>query len=99
MTLVMPLFNSTLMLLNAEPIATQQTNVKRLCRGIFKQFLLISKRTNSVLVEDMMRKDLILMAKEEDSINEQKWKCRKDRVEFNGSKKERQLNSLRGVTC
>ena len=97
MTLVMPLFNSALILLNAEPSKTQQINVRRVCRGIFKQFLLISKRTNSILVEDMMRKDLDLMAKEEAIINEQKWQCRKDRIEYRGNIKKRPLNSLRGV--
>jgi hypothetical protein len=77
MTFVMPLFNAALMLLKYEPSITHQKSLLRVRRGIFKQFMMISKRTNSELVEDMIRKDLNSLAKDEYEVTVKKWEARR----------------------
>ena len=75
MTFVMPLFNAALMLLKYEPSITHQKHLIRVRRGLFKQFMMLSKRTNSELVEDMIRKDLEQLAKDEHEITIKKWEA------------------------
>jgi len=57
-TMVSPLFNSAYVLLQYEPSEANRASLERLQRMTFKKFLMISKSTNSILVLDMMRKDL-----------------------------------------
>ena len=97
MTMVMPLFNAATMLLSYEPSETHKMSLKRLQRGSFKQFMRISKSTNSWLVEDMIRKDLEILAKEEKETAERKWKGRQTRTMIEQDIKIRHPNGLRGV--
>ena len=62
-TFIMPLFEATHVLLAHEPSKVHRMQLIRTQRTIFKQFLRISKRTNSVLVEDMIRKNLAEISK------------------------------------
>ena len=57
-TMIAPLFNAAYVLLKYEPSETHKASLERVQKGTFKKFLMISKRTNSVLVNDMMRKNL-----------------------------------------
>lgn len=98
MSMVMPLFNAATMLLKYECSKSQEDNLIRVRRIIFKQFMGISKRTNTELVEDMIRKDLKVLAVEEKRVAEEKWTARKE-----GKTSEAHLdlkkkpNGLRGV--
>ena len=56
--MVKPLFNAVLVLLEYEPSATQKENLKRVWRGTFKQFMMISKRTSTMLVDEMINSNL-----------------------------------------
>ena len=56
--MVAPLFNAALALLEAEPSETQRRNLEAVWKLIFKQFMIISKRTNTCLVNDMIGKDI-----------------------------------------
>jgi hypothetical protein len=57
-TMVAPLFNAAYVLLEYEPSETHKTNLERVQKMTFKQFLMVSKRTNTTLVNDMIRRDL-----------------------------------------
>ena len=57
-TMVAPLFNAALVLLHFEPSYSHKENLERLRRCSFKQFMIISKRTNTELTNDMIRKDI-----------------------------------------
>ena len=72
-TFVMPLFNAALQLLKFEPSRTHKQSLERVKKGIFKQFMGLSKRTNTVLVDDMLRMDLQKIANKEEEINTEKW--------------------------
>ena len=60
--MVAPLFNATLALLHFEPSQSHRDNLERLRRCTFKQFMMISKRTNTILVDKMIAKDLQQLA-------------------------------------
>jgi hypothetical protein len=96
-TMVMPLFNATAMLLNYEPSKTHEDNLIRTKRMLFKQFMGISKRTNSALVDDMLRKDLMYLADEEKKVAEEKWMARKEGNLSFASMPPGKTNALRGV--
>ena len=57
-TMVAPLFNAAYVLLEYEPSESHKINLERVQRMTLKQFLMISKRTNTRLVADMIRRDL-----------------------------------------
>jgi len=61
-TMVSPLFNSAYVLLQFEPSEASRATLERVQKMTFKKFLMVSKRTNSILVNDMMRKDLRKLA-------------------------------------
>ena len=56
-TMVSPLFNAALPLLYFEPSKSHRDNLERLQRCTFKQFLMVSKRTNTVLTEGRYAKE------------------------------------------
>ena len=57
-TLIRPLFDATFVLLEYEPSKTQKENVQRLWRRTFKQFLMISKRISTELIQEMAGSDI-----------------------------------------
>ncbi len=76
-TMVAPLFNAALTLLYFEPSKSHRDNLERLQRCTFKQFLMVSKRTNTVLTEDMLRKDLLKLSQATVETSFKKWSQRK----------------------
>ena len=97
-TMVAPLFNAALALLYFEPSVTHRINLERLRRCSFKQFMMISKRTNTELVNDMIRKNIQATAQNTVETCEEQWNQRKNfnpvSAFFSSSKKK---NGLRGV--
>jgi hypothetical protein len=96
-TMVMPLFNAATMLLKYEPSKVHEDNLVRIKRMLFKQFMRISNRTNSELVDDMIRKDLMHLANEEQKVAEEKWEARKEGKLSYASLPPGRPNALRGV--
>lgn len=97
-TMVSPLFNSAYVLLQYEPSETNKVVLDRLQRMTFKKFLMISKRTNSVLVLDMMRKDLRKLAYFTVATCKVQWEQRKAALLITASFPCLTIhNSLRGV--
>ena len=76
LTMVAPLYNAALILLHYEPSKYGKNEMLKTKRIAFKQFMMISKRTNTILVEDMLRMDLIQRADQEVLISNQKWEHR-----------------------
>lgn len=97
-TMVAPLFNAALVLLEFEPSECHRANLERLKRVTFKRFLMISKRTNTILVDDMIRKNLAEHASEVVKTSRLQWEQRKIRTEVTALLPDmRETNGLRGV--
>ena len=96
-TFIMPLFNAALMLLKHEPSKTHKESLERTKKIIFKQFLGISKRTSTELVEDMLRIDINKKAELEFQNSLAKWVARVDKVEPQLETREKTKNPLKGV--
>ena len=97
-TMVAPLFNAAYILLEYEPSESHKLKLERVQRSTFKQFMMISKRTNTELTNDMMRKDLRKIAKTVVATSKKQWEERKGYQEImtqlpNLSRK----NGMRGV--
>ena len=98
MTMIAPLFNAVMLLLNYEPGRTHQQGLVRLYRGLFKQFMGLAKRTSTELVEEMIGKDLLKMAEEECQIAKEKWEMRVQRQEIAcATQRTKAQNKLKGV--
>jgi len=97
-TMVAPLFNAALVLLEFEPSSTHRKNLERVRRVSFKQFLMISKRTNTWLVDDMIRKDINSLAAQTVRVSRLQWEQRKQYEQINERLPNmQQINGLRGV--
>ena len=97
-TMVAPLFNAALILLEFEPSICHKRNLERLWRMTFKQFMLISKRTNTYLVEEIIRKDLGALARETVKTSREQWEQRKSGEPITAKLPyTKKLNGLRGV--
>ena len=97
-TMVAPLFNAALALLYFEPSETQKKNLERLRRCSFKQFLMISKRTNTLLVDDMIRKDIRIVAENTVETCREQWNQRKNFETISAFYPSiKRKNGLRGV--
>lgn len=97
-TMVAPLFNAALALLYFEPSTTHKNNLERLRRCTFKQFLMISTRTNTELINDMIRKNFQTMAENTVEICQEQWEQRKEYAQISACFPKRKLkNGLRGV--
>lgn len=73
MTMVAPLFIAAMMILDYEPSKTHRNDLVRLYRGLFKQFMGLAKRTTTELVDEMIGKDLLDIAREECQVAKEKW--------------------------
>ena len=97
-TMVAPLFNAALTLLKYEPSKAQQENLVRLWRCTFKQFMMISKRTSTNLIDEMIQKKLKEIADAENERSKIQWEARKDYREIpKNAKAARKPNLLRGL--
>lgn len=81
-TMVAPLFNAALTLLKYEPSKAQQENLVRLWRCTFKQFMMISKRTSTNLVDEMIPKKLKEIANTENERSKIQWTASKNYLEI-----------------
>ena len=97
MTMVAPLFNSILILMEHEPSNAQKKNVNTLWKVLFKQFLFISKRTNSILVEEMIGKHLEEVAMKTSKSSRSKWEARRDYGTIPINVPSKSVNKLRAV--
>ena len=61
--MVAPLFTAVYILLEYKPSESRKIKLERVQRLTFKRFMITSKRTNTDLTNNMMRKDLRKMAK------------------------------------
>ncbi len=96
--MVAPLFNAAIALLEYEPSATHITNLERVWRSTFKHFMLISKRTSSLLVNEMIGKDLRETAHRAIETCKRQWAERCQYQEISSSLPSRKaLVGLRGV--
>jgi len=59
---IRPLFDAVFVLLEYDPSKTQKENLKCFRRKTFKQFMMISKRTSTAIVEEMLGVDIEKMA-------------------------------------
>src|ERR1700691_5211262 len=73
-----PLFNATLVLNHFEPTQGGKKKILRLWRITFKRFLMISQRTPTSLVNEIMNRDLTLITAHNAQVSQQKWEARKN---------------------
>ncbi len=96
-TMVAPLFNAVLTLLHFEPSRCHRKKAEILWRGTFKEFLLISKRTNSILVDGMINRNLRDLSQRMVESSLDQWEKRKHFCSIPSSKSVKCENGLRGV--
>lgn len=97
-TMVRPLFNAALCLLYYEPSKVQKQNLLRLWRTTFKEFMMISKRTATALVDEMIGVNLEEIAANTVEGCRVQWNQRKENQEVEPKPKgEKNPNLLRGV--
>ena len=97
-TMVTPLYNAAFALLYFEPSQTHKENLERIRRCSFKQWMMISKRTNSVLTNDMIRKNLPVLSETTVETCIEQWKQRRNFMPVSISLPNlTQKNGLRGV--
>ena len=98
-TMVKPLFNSALVLLEYEASNSQKENLERVWRSTFKQFMMISKQTSTELVNKMVNCDLKMIVDNRGSECKKQWNDRKDFKELEAKKElPKRKNFLRGVS-
>lgn len=96
-TFILPLFKACYIVLAHEPSKSHFNNLERLRRVLFKQFLMISKRTPTLLVNILMNRDLVAQTNSEALIADNKWDARKNRARVRRSLELRPLNPIRGM--
>ena len=97
-TMIRPLFDAAFVLLEYEPSKTQKENLKCFRRKTFKQFMMISKRTSTLLVEEMIGVDMEKIAQKLVIECKKQWEERKRKEEITPKAKlEKQNNLLRAV--
>ena len=97
-TMVRPLFDATLVLLEYEPSILHKKILQLLWRRTFKQFLMINKRTSTYLVEEMIACDLPEIAQNVVHECKRQWQERKNHRNIRIKKRLKKKNNLlRGV--
>src|ERR1700727_785704 len=99
------LFNVMLVLHHFEPTKTGKKKILRLWRITFKRFLMISQRTPTSLVNEIMNRDLTLITAHNAQVSKQKWEARKNYERYKPDAKEEEEedtessmgNPIRGV--
>ena len=97
MTMVAPLFNAAHILLIYEKSVTHKQKLERSWRCILKQFMMISKRTNTTLVDEMSAKNIADIAKKTQEDSAIKWKARENYTEIPATYQNKSQNKLRAV--
>ena len=97
MTMVAPLFNAAHILLSYEKSASHKRSLVRRWKCILKQFLMVSKRTNTALVEEMSAKEIVKMAKKTQKDSAKKWKARENYARIPNTRQVETINKLRAV--
>ena len=98
MTMIAPLFTAAMMILEYEPSKTHRTGLIRLYRILFKQFMGLSQRTNTELVDEMLAKDLADAARQECQVAKEKWESRREREQINMvTRYNKHENKMKGV--
>ncbi len=102
-TMIRPLFNAAMVLLEYEPSATQKENLMRVWRGTLKQFMIIKKRTPDMLVNEMINCDLEEAASqlvvECKAQWEQRKRCEKVKSKLRAKKKVNYLRCVSNDWC
>ena len=97
-TMIRPLFDSAFVLLEYEPSKSQKKNLISFWRTTFKQFLMVSKRISTSIVEEMMGCDLEENAKNIVVECKKQWEQRKQNGGVNPKKRvPKSKNLLRAV--
>ena len=97
-TMIRPLFDAAFVLLEYEPSITQKRNLSCFRRKTFKQFMMISKRTSTSMVEEMLGVDMEKMAHKLVIECKKQWEDRKGGLDITSKAKiEKQNNLLRAV--
>ena len=98
-TMIKPLFNAALVLLEYEPSLTQKEDLEITWRGTFKQFMLISGSTPTELVNQMINCNLQEKASFLVEQCKVQWEERKNFQKLNSKQKlPKKPNLLRGVS-
>ena len=80
--IVRSLFDTAFVLLEYEPSKMQKENLKCFSRKTFKQFMMISKRSSTSLVEEMIGADMDKMAQKLVIECKKQWEERKIKEEI-----------------
>lgn len=96
-TMVCPLFNAALVLLEFEKSITQSDNFLRLWIYTFKKFLIIPKTTSTEIVAEMMGGNPIKIMKRNSAVAIEKWNARRERREPKRIPKEEVKNYMKGI--
>ena len=98
-TMVKPLFNAALVLLEYEPSETNKESLEKAWRGTFKYFMMINSRTPNELVNDMINSNLQVTASVLVQECRLQWDLRKNYQAVCPKRKSRKgINLLRGVS-
>jgi hypothetical protein len=97
LTFIVPLFSAALILLEYEPSQTNQESLTRQYKGLFKSFCRVAKNTSSTLVEEMLGKNLLEVARIESEVSQIKWEARKEGREYEKFVTEKRINTLKGI--
>jgi hypothetical protein len=96
--MVAPLFNAAYVLLEYEPSETHKLSLERVQKITFKQFMMVSRRTNTTLVDDMIRRNLRRTAQAVVATCKEQWEQRKAHKDITAELPcLAQKNGLRGV--
>ena len=96
-TMISPLFNAALVLLEFEGSITQSDNFLRLWIYTFKKFMIIPKTTSTDIVADMMGGNPIKIMKRNSANAIEKWNARRERREPKRIPKIEVKNYLKGI--
>ena len=96
-TMVLPLFNTLLILLYYEKAQSHSWRTLRLLIGTFKRFLLIPKNTSTEVVYEMIGVDVPNLVAKNALDAEEKWEARKERRQPEIFPKSELPNYLRGI--
>jgi len=103
LTMVSPLFDVALLLLEYEPSESKRKHLEIVRRTTFENFLMISKRTNTTLVDMMIGKNLLKVAHATTKANKEIWEQRKAHMDMTAfvdySKSENEMRAVPNSWC
>ena len=96
-TFVLPLFRAASLLLETEEAMVHKKSLDLLKKKYFKMFIRTSKRMQTILMDDMLGRDLELMARAEANVADAKWEARKRNELASTDRSGDSRDFLRGV--